>query len=343
MMEGWRQTYGNAYARIVPNGEQGFPAALEPMHPDEVRPFRGPNNGIFYRWTPSSGREQILTQGEVLHLKDRPARRGNPLEGESKVVRHKEAIGRVLATGEYLSRFFSGNAVPKFAIVLPQGQTLDDVQKQKLIEQFMRRHSGVENAWRPAVFDAGMEPKALGVSNDDAQVVQAYEQAVAQIARVWGIPLHLIGETSKVTSWGSGIEHQSIGFVVYYMRPKFVVWEQALNRALMSQETRRRFFFEFNIDGLLRGDFKSRMDGFALMIQWGLATPNEIRRLMNLPPLAGGDERLTPLNMVPASRIMDVLLSKSAGNQQRDADTATSFLTALIQRANGKDHSEARQ
>jgi HK97 family phage portal protein len=102
--------------------------------------------------------------------------------------------------------------------------------------------------------------------------------AVAKIARIFGVPLHLIGETRRVTSWGTGIEQQSIGFITYYMRPKFVVWEQALNRALMSDQMRQRFYFEFNIDGLLRGDFKTRMEGYALLVQWGLTTINEIRR-----------------------------------------------------------------
>lgn len=337
MLEGWRLTHGNAYARIVPGGAGGFPAALEPIHPDEVRAFIGPNGGAFYRWTPPAGAARVLTQGEMLHLRDRPAKRSNKLEGESRIVRHREAIGLATATGEYLSRFFSGNAVPKAAVILPPGAKLDDDQKRKLKEAWERRHGGLENAHRIAILEGGMDIKPIGLSNDDAQVIQAYELAVSRIARIFGIPLHLIGETAKSTSWGTGIEQQSIGFVVYYMRPKLVVWEQALNRALMSSATRSQLFFEFNIDGLLRGDFKSRMDGYAIMIQWGLATPNEIRRLMNLAPLTGGDERLTPLNMVPASRIMDVLLKTSGGSQTRDldaADEATSALISLIAAAN---------
>lgn len=336
MMEGWRETHGNAYARIIPNGEMGFPAALEPMHPDYMAPFRGPNGGVFFRHTPADGPARTFTQGEILHLRDRPARRTNLLEGESKVTRHREAIGRAMATGNYLSQFFAGAGMPKIALILPAGVEVDEPQKKKLVDQFMRRHGNTVQMKRPAVLDAGIDVKQLGTNNDDAQVIQAYEQSVAQIARVFGVPLHLIGETSKVTSWGTGIEQQSIGFVVYYMRPKFVVWEQALNRALMSADTRKRFYFEFNIDGLLRGDFKSRMDGFALLIQWSLASPNEIRRLLNFPPVDGGDERLAPLNMVPASRIMDVLLKSGSGNERRDADWATAALAAMISgKANG--------
>jgi phage portal protein BeeE len=182
--------------------------------------------------------------------------------------------------------------------------------------------------------------EALGINNDEAQVVPIYQQATAQIARVWGVPLHLIGEVSGSTSWGTGIEQQSIGFVQYYMRAKFVAWEQALNLSLMSSEARARFYFEFNIDALLRGDFKTRMEGYALMIQWGLASPNEIRRLMNLPPVDGGDERITPLNMVPASRIMDVLLKTNSGptTREHDMDVATRFIAQIITSIKQQEH-----
>ena len=339
MMEGWRQTWGNAYARIVWRGD-GVPEALEPTPPAEVTPFRAPSGASAYRWSPPGGAPRTLLAMEVLHLRDRPAKSHNMLEGDSKVERHREAIGRAQATGEYLSRFFSNNAVPKTFVEVP-GE-LDALQQEQLREQFERRHGGLAKAHRLGILQAGMKLNTVGVDNDKAQVAETYQLAVAQIARIWGIPLHLIGETAKSTSWGTGIEQQSIGFIVYYMRPKFVVWEQALNAALMSAAMRRRFYFEFNVDGLLRGDFKSRMDGYALMVQWGLATPNEIRRQMNLPPLDGGDERLHPLNMAPASRIMDVLMRDQSGKQIRvadlDADALTRALAALVAagKGNGK-------
>lgn len=335
MLEGWRSTHGNAYARI--EWGNNTPRALHPIHPDLIRPFRTAGGEVAYRYTPPAGAAETLLQMEVLHLRDHPARRGNMLEGESKVVRHRETIGRAMAMGEYLSRFFANGGIPKTFLVTPPGQKLNDAQKDELLEQFSRRHLAAGSA-PLGLLQGGLDVKALGVDNEKSQVVDAYQMTVAQIARIWGIPLHLIGEMSKSTSWGSGIEQQSVGFVVYYMRPKFVLWEQALNTALMSDGMRRRYFFEFNVDGLLRGDFKSRMEGYALMIQWGLATPNEIRRLMNLPPLPGGDDRLSPLNMVPATRIMDVLLKQtpSAGDpgQNRSADLATEALVGIIAAAN---------
>ncbi len=333
MLEGWRSTHGNAYAEIV-SGRTG-PRSLEPLHPLEVRPFKVRAGGIAYRHTPPDGPSRILMQSEILHLRDKPFKR-DLICGQSRVERHREAIGRAMATGEYLSRFFSNYAVPKAFLEAPAGQTLDKAQIELLRDQFDARHAGLHNAHRIGVLQGGLSLKTLGVTNDEAKVIEAYALSVAQIARVWGIPLHLIGEMSKSTSWGTGIEQQSIGFIVYYMRPKFVLWEQALNAALMSSDMRRRFYFEFNVDGLLRGDFKARMEGYALMVQWGLATPNEIRRQMNLPPLPGGDERLHPLNMAPASKIMDVLLRKQGGNTDVNADQATRALAMLVAMAQGR-------
>jgi HK97 family phage portal protein len=327
MMEGFRQTHGNAYARIVA-GRSG-PQALEPVHPSEMRAFRT-GDGVAYRWSPPDSAAQTLMQGEVLHLRDGPPVRGNLALSQSKVDRHKEDIGLVLACSEYLSRFFSNNAAPKAAITIP-GE-IGPEAADRLRETWERRHRGLANQHSLAILEGGLDIKAIGVTNDEAQVAQIHTLAVAKIARVFGVPLHLIGETSANTSWGTGIEQQSIGFITYYMRPKFVVWEQALNRTLMSDQMRRRFYFEFNLDGLLRGDFKTRMEGYALLVQWGITTINEIRRKENLPPVEGGDERLHPLNMAPASRIMDVLLRTPPGQTQRDdLDRLTRQLAELLE------------
>lgn len=335
MLEGFVQGYANAYAEIV-SGPTGI-RALEPLHPLQVYPFRTTTGAVAYRYTPYGGSPRTLLQGEVLHIREHPFQR-DMIRGASKVERHREAIGRALATGEYLSRFFSNGAVPKTFLVPQAGQQLNETTREELREQFERKHSGLANAHRVGVLPALLDIKQLGVDNEKAQVIEAYRLSVAQVARIFGVPLHLIGDNSQTVgsgAGGTGIEQQSIGFLTYHMRPKLVRWEQALNAALMSAGMAQRFYFEFNVDGLLRGDFKSRMDGYGVMVQWGLASANEIRRRENLPPVEGGDERLIPLNMVPASRIMDVLL-KNAGNDnspsaQKDAvDAATRALADIV-------------
>jgi HK97 family phage portal protein len=229
----------------------------------------------------------------------------NRLEGLSLLTQHAETIAVAMASIEYLARFFGNNAAPNVVLEVPA--VLADKTAETLRSQWERRHRGVSNAHRLAITDGGMKLHSIGMTNEQAEMAALYRQCVADIARVYGVPLHLIGETEKSTSWGTGIEQMSLGFLIYSLRPWLVIWEQALNRALLSSETRGRYYFEFNADGLLRGDFKTRMEGFALMIQWALATPNEIRRMLNMPPLAGGDDRLQPLNMVPATQAMEVL------------------------------------
>lgn len=312
-MEGWRITHGNAYARVYWRGD-GMPSALVPLQPGACRGYRLDSGRVAYRYRPPNGGSiETLMPSEVLHLRDAPFA-SDGINGESRVTRHKETIGRVMATGEYMSRFFSNNAVPKS--FLKPSQPLSQEAMILAREQFERKHGGLENAFRVGVLPGAMDLIKLGIDNDSAQMIEAYTAGVQQIARIWGVPLHMIGELSKSTSWGTGIEQQSIGFVVYYMRPRFVVWEQALNRTLMSSAMRERFYFEFNADGLLRGDFKTRMEGYALLIQWGVMTINEVRRRENLAPVEGGDDRMHPINYAPATKIMEVLMR---GTSQKES------------------------
>lgn len=318
-MEGWRQTHANAYARVYWRGD-GMPSALVPMHPTTCRGFRLDNGKVAYRYRPPNGGSvETLMPSEVLHLRDSPFMRDG-ISGESRVVRHKETIGRVLATSEYMSRFFSGNAIPK--ALLKPNQPMSPEAMVAAVEQFERKHGGLSNSHRVGALPNSMELIKLGIDNDAAQMIEAYTAGVQSIARIWGVPLHMIGELSKSTSWGTGIEQQSIGFVVYYMRPRFVAWEQALNRTLMSEATRQNHYFEFNADGLLRGDFKTRMEGYALLIQWGVVTINEVRRRENLPPVKGGNERMHPLNYAPASEILNVLMRGKSPSEKEPPNGA---------------------
>jgi HK97 family phage portal protein len=335
MMEGFRIGYGNAYAKVV--SSRGFPTALEPLHPDLTTPFRTSAGAIAYRYSPPNGSTQILLAGEVLHLRDKPYER-DLICGQSRVIRHKDTLGRALATMEYISKFFSNGAVPKTFLVPAAGQSLAEPQRDAIRKAFEEKHAGLQNAHRVGVLPALLDIKTIGVNNEEAQLVESYKLAVRQMGSIFGVPLHLIGEMANTVgagAGGTGIEQQSLSFLIYHARAKLVVWEQALNKTLMSRDMGSRYYFEFNADGLLRGDFKSRMDGYALMVQWGLATANEIRRQINMPPVAGGDERLLPLNMVPATQIMDVLL-KTAGKDnnpaaQKDAlDAATRALAVIV-------------
>lgn len=303
---------GNAYAVVR---RPGAATAIEPVHGLRMLPYRDSQGRVWYRHTPKHGPALTLHAEEVLHLRYGPPKDDELLVSASPIDLHRETIALALAATEYLGRFFANYAVPKGALHVKQ--VLTPEAKTALRKDWEKRFAGLKNAHRLAILDGDMELKQLGMTNTDAQFLELYRQISSDLAaKIWGIPPHLIGDTEKQTSWGSGIEQMNIGYVVHTVQPILEEWEQSLDATLLSSASRRRHFFEYNVDGLLRGDFKARMEGFALMVQWGMATPNEVRRKMNLPPLTGGDSRLQPLNMAPAEKIMDVLL-RDVGRAER--------------------------
>lgn len=305
--------YGNGYARIVWGGN-GQPRELHPLEAQRVTPFLTAEPGrLWYRYTPPVGPTATLDNEDVLHIRD-SILSDDGYCGVSRIELNREVIGLAMAQIEYLARFFQNNAVPKGALEVPG--TLNDETVEVVRDGWERRHKGLNNAHRVAILDRGMKFVEMGMNHADAQLIEGYRQSVADVAMAFGIPLHMLSVSGATSNWGTGIEQQSIGFIAYVVRPHYEAQEAALNHALQTASGVQKFYFEHNADGLLRGDFKSRMDGFALMIQWGLATPNEIRRLMNMRPLDGGDQRLQPLNMAPADLVKQVLLNDGVKSQR---------------------------
>lgn len=309
---------GGAYNAIVQDPRSGAIEALVTLHPDRVRPFRFKDAGgvgrIGYDYQPVDGPRIVLTDREVVHFRRRPFTTDG-LRGTSPIDLHRETIGLALAAQEYGAAFYGNNATPKGALEVPG--KLTDEARATLREDWEQRHRGAHNAHRLAIFDAGFKYTPIGMTNEQAQFLESRRFDVSDIARIFGVPLHMIGETDKSTSWGTGIEQQSIGFVVYVIRAWLEVIEQRLQKMLLLPRERGRFFIEHNVAGLLRGDFKTRIEAYALMIQWSIATPNQVRKLENWPALPGGDELLQPLNMVPASKALEILMATRQPSQAR--------------------------
>lgn len=296
--------WGNAYARIV---NPGAPQALEPMHPERVWPYRTPDGRIWYRYTPRVGPVQTLAAFEVLHLRFGPAKDDEGLESESPLAINRETIAVAMACSEYLARFFANNAVPRGFIKVPS--VLKEPAAHALRADWSRRYGGLGNAHTVGILDGGMSFEPMSMPNDEAQIIETYKTVSTEIAsKIYGIPPHLAGDSERSTSWGTGIEQMNIGYVQHVLQPVMTEWEQTLDVSLLTASARAKYFFELSVGGLMRGDFKSRMEGYALMIQWGLATPNEVRRELNFPAVDNGDDRLQPLNMVPSQQAMAVLL-----------------------------------
>lgn len=278
---------GDGLAQII-RDRTGRPVKLMPL-PRECVQIEKRNGELVY--FVNDGESQYgLFSDDVLHF---PGYGFDGTKGES-VIRYaaRQAVGTALAADEFAGEFFSNGANPSMVITYPQNVAPTAEQQNQLREQFTERYVGTGNRHKPLLLVNGGEVKAVSLSAEDAQLLETRKFQVVEIARAFGVPPHMIGETSASTSWGSGIEQMSIGFVRYTLGPHLRRIEQELNRKLWPRSM--RYFVEFNRDGLLAGDSKTEAEVIAKALggpgTQGWMTVNEARRLKNLPPVDGGDE-----------------------------------------------------
>lgn len=277
--------HGDAFARIRRASAMSPKIeAFELLHPLDVAPVRNEDR-LAYRVLGGGGNE-TLDQDDMLHI---PGLGFDGLRGLSPLrYAAKQAIGGALAAEEYSARFFSNGARPDYIVTTPG--KMDKEQQDLFRESWMSRYAGVANAHIPAILTGGGDVKTLSLSPEDAQLIETRGFQAADIARFYGVPPHMIGLTDKSTSWGTGIEQQSIGFIKYTMQRHLVKFEQEINRKVFRTA---RNFVEFLTAGLERGDYSARNQGYRIAIgragEPGWMTVNEVRKLENMPPIDGGD------------------------------------------------------
>ena len=297
---------GNAYALIV-RDEAGRVRELWPLRPDQME-VRVQGARYVYVYRPKYGEMAVYEPEEILHVKGLSP---DGLVGYSPIKLAREAIGLGLAAQEYGAKLFANDARP--GGVLKTDQELDEESMRRLRRQWEEAHRGSSNAWRVAVLERGLEWQAVGIAPEDAQFLETRKFQVTEIARIFRIPPHMIGDLERATF--SNIEQQSLEFVIHTLRPWLVRWEQAISARLLTEEERRELYAEHLVDGLLRGDIQSRYEAYTRAIQWGILSPNEVRELENRNPRRGGDAYLMPLNMVPYGEAAGAgrLLARRAG------------------------------
>ncbi|AQW63046.1 phage portal protein [Dehalococcoides mccartyi] len=282
--------WGNAYAQIIRNA-RGEVIALYPLMPNKMTVDRDSNGRLFYLYqrtsedVPSLGKDSqvYLSPADVLHI---PGLGFDGLVGYSPIAMAKNAVGLAIATEEYGAKFFANGAAP--GGVLEHPGTIKDPQKVK--ESWNSAYQGSTNAHRVAVLEEGMKYQAIGISPEQAQFLETRKFQINEIARIFRIPPHMLADLEK--SSFSNIEQQSLEFVKYTLDPWVVRWEQSMCRALLMESEKPAVFIKFNVDGLLRGDYQSRMNGYATARQNGWMSANDIRELENLdriPAELGGD------------------------------------------------------
>ena len=282
---------GNAYAEIIP-GPRGAVDQLVPLHPDRMRVEQLDSGNIVYRYTIPGKPERLYSADDIFHLRG-PICDKDGLCGVSLIDLQREAIGGAMAVQDYGNRFLGNNAQPSVVLTHP-GQL--GAEGAKNLKAGWRQAQGSGQQHGVAVLEEGMDIRTLSVTPEQAQFLETRKFTVTDICRIFRVPPHMIADLEKATF--SNIEHQSLDFTVHSLRPWLVRWEQSIARDLIVNN--RAFFAEHNVDGLLRGDLKTRYEAYAIARQWGWLSVNEIRRLENKNPVPGGDEFLSPLNMTPA-------------------------------------------
>ena len=234
-----------------------------------------------------------LQPSDVLHI---PGLGFDGLVGYSPIAMAKNAIGMAIACEEYGAKFFANGAAP--GGVLEHPGTIKDPQRVR--ESWQSTFGGSGNANKIAVLEEGMKYTPIGISPEQAQFLETRKFQINEIARIFRVPPHMVGDLEK--SSFSNIEQQSLEFVKYTLDPWVIRWEQSIQRSLLSRDEKAVYFVKFNLEGLLRGDYQSRMNGYAIGRQNGWMSANDIRELENLdriPAEDGGDLYLINGNMLP--------------------------------------------
>lgn len=289
-------TWGNAYANIKRDG-RGQVVELWPLRPDRMKEVKWNNGKLKYYYQIDDGTVSEINASAILHI----AGLGfDGVMGYSPIRMAADAVGLALATEEYGARFFGNGARPGGILKHP-GRLKDDA-RTNLEKSWKATHQGLNNQHRIAILEEGMEYMTIGLPPEDSQFLQTRKFQLQEIARIYRVPPHMLADLERATF--SNIEHSAIEFVVHTVRPWLVRWEQAIKQKLFLPDEREKYFAEFLVDGLLRGDTQSRFDAYQKGFQVGGFSVNEILELENRNPIGEeGDKRFVPMNMIPLDMV----------------------------------------
>ncbi len=304
--------WGNAYAQIIRNG-RGEVVALYPLLPDRMEVDRDDAGELIYTYTRYKDEanakhafEQVkLPAYQVLHI---PGLGFDGLIGYSPIAMAKNAVGLSKAAEDFGATFFANGATPGGVLEHP-GIVKDP---ERLRESWHAQFTG-KNSHNIAVLEEGMTFKPMSIPPEEAQFLETRKFQIDEIARIFRVPPHMVGDLEK--SSFSNIEQQSLEFVKYTLGPWVARWEQSLTQALLLPSEKGHYLVKYNLDGLLRGDYESRMNGYAVGRQNGWLSANDIRELENMnriPAEEGGDEYLINGNM---TKLKDAGLFANKGGE----------------------------
>lgn len=285
-------TWGNAYSVIIRSGLDVI--GLIPINPCNVT-VQVLEQQIVYRVSTATGIKEFAPK-DIFHTK---LFSFDGIVGLSPIGTCRQALGMAVASEEYGARFFSNSATPA-GFVSPQ-ETLTAQQIEAFKARFNGNNQGLDNAHKIDVLPVGFKWQQITIPPEDSQFIESRKFSIEEIARIFRVPPHLIGDLSHATF--SNIESQGMSFVQFTLMPYLSKIEAAIVRALIEQRDKGVIFPEFNVSGLLRGDSQARAEYYSKMVANGIMTRNEARRLERLAPIDGGDDLTIQLNMSPISNL----------------------------------------
>lgn len=279
---------GNGYG-LMRQARNGTITAIDYYHPARVLPFRSTDRSIWYRFTNEDGSTEDHHNSYVLHFRG-PGRDADGIRALSAIAHHAKSIGINMATRDYTAGQFERGLLTNDFFQFPEGQSVTPAQRAAFKEYLRKRAQGVANAHNPLIIENGGEWKRVSITAKDAQLLELLQYSVVDVARIFGTPPHMIGETSAATSWGTGIEQMTIGFKLYTVMPHMRRIAKELTRKLFPVVGARvsNLFIDFDAEGLQVGDSKSQGEFFRIALGGnqlpGFMSQNEVRRMKNLPP-----------------------------------------------------------
>lgn len=338
----WRETmaghtalWGNSYSEIEYDNN-GKIKAFWPLRPDQMRIKR--NGGRLWYFYVMNGAEHMLADYQVLHV---PGFGFDGIQGYSIVAKAREAMGMAQATEKFGASFFGRGAKPSGVFTHPQA--LSSKARKGLKKGVVEAIGGLSNVNRLLILEEGMKWEQIGLSQEDSQFLQTRKFQLAEIARMFRMPLHKLQEMDKATF--SNIEQQAIEFVTDTMMPWFVRFEQCYTTQLLTAAERKRYFVEHLILGLLRGDTESRYKAYNTGRLGGWLSTNDIRELENQNPIPeeeGGDAYLVPLNTAPLKLVASGMIIQSSANTVEEKNNIINGVFSEVKALPGDNGQERR-
>ncbi|MFA5376879.1 MAG: phage portal protein [Dehalococcoidia bacterium] len=294
-LQGHLGIFGNAYANIIRNGT-GYVQELWPLSPDSVKPYREKGRLLFEYTDRATGLKDILSENEVFHISGLSF---DGIQGYAPLELNKQTLGLALAAKRYAAEYFANEGTPSLTLTSP-GKLSEDAYK-RMTKSWEESHSRWGKKHRPAILEQGTEAKEISASPDKAQLVEVQKFLTREVCRYYRMQPHMVQDMEDATY--SNIEHQGIEFSVHTMRPWCVRWEQAALTQLLSEKDRKKYFPEFLMDALLRGDTLSRYQSYRIALEAGIFNADEIRELENRNERedGGGKTYFAPQNWMDSS------------------------------------------